>query len=92
MQAPRLVTQALDQVAATPTERSKSVAALGRLVIAHIVMRRLGDNGIDDIASDWDNRLANVPGHVYAVVLDLSGSVRRRLTEQGLPSGKVSCT
>jgi hypothetical protein len=88
VQALRLVTDALDQVAATPTERSKSVAALGRLVIAHMVMRRLGDDRIDDIASDWDNRLANVPGHVYAAVLDLSGSVRRRLTEKSLPSGK----
>jgi hypothetical protein len=88
VQALRLVTKALDQVAATPTERSKSVAVLGRLVIAHMVMRRLGDNRIDDIASDWDNRLANVPGHVYAAVLDLSGSVRRRLTEMGLPYGR----
>ncbi|HEY6785699.1 MAG TPA: hypothetical protein VI365_00140 [Trebonia sp.] len=84
VQALRLVTEALDQVAATPTERSKSVATLGRLVIAHMVMRRLGDDRIDDIASDWDNHLANVPGHVYAAVLDLSGSVRRRLTEMGL--------
>ncbi len=88
VQALRLVSEALDQVAATPTERSKSVAALGRLVIVHMVMRRLGDDRIDDIASDWDNHLANVPGHVYAAVLDLSGSVRRRLTEKGLPVGK----
>ena len=88
VQALRLVTEALNQVAATPTERSKSVAVLGRLVIAHMVMRRLGDDRIDDIASDWDNRLAKVPGHVYAAVLDLSGSVRRRLTKNGLPSGK----
>jgi hypothetical protein len=88
VQALRLVTEVLDHVDATPTELSKSVAALGRLVFAHIVMRRLGDNRIDDIASDWDDCLANLPGHVYATVLDLSGSVRRRLTEKGLLSRK----
>jgi AIPR protein/uncharacterized protein DUF4357 len=88
VQTLRLVTEALDQVAAAPTERSKSVAVRGRLIITYMVMRRLGDDRIDDIASDWDNRLANVPGHVYAAVLDLSGGVRRRLTEKGLPSGK----
>jgi hypothetical protein len=88
VQALRLVTEALDQAAATPTERSKSVAALGRLIIAHMVMRRLGDDRIDDIASDWDSRLAKVPGHANVAVLDLSGSVRRRLKEMGLTSGK----
>ena len=85
---PAPVTAALDQVAATPTERSKSVAVLGRLIITHVVMHRLSDDKLDDIDSDWDNQLANVPGHVYTVLLDLSGSVRRRLTEKGLPTGK----
>lgn len=88
VQTLRRVTAALDQVAATPTERSKSVAVLGRLIITHVVMHRLSDDKLDDIDSDWDNQLANVPGHVDTVLLDLSGSVRRRLTQQGLPTGK----
>jgi AIPR protein/Domain of unknown function (DUF4357) len=88
VQTLRLVTEALDQITATPTERSKSVAVRGRLIITHIVMRRLGDDRIDDIASDWDNHLATVPGHANTAVLDLSGSVRRRLTEKGLLDGK----
>jgi hypothetical protein len=50
------------------------------------VFRRLGNDGIDDIASDWDSQLANVQGHVHAALWDLTASVEDRLTKKGAPA------
>lgn len=36
------------------TEREKEVAVLGDFLIAHVVFQRLGSDGIEDVASDWD--------------------------------------
>ena len=81
----RLVTESLNQVTAATTERTKSVAVLGRLIIAHLVMRRLGDDGIDDIASDWDSRLANVPRHAHAALRDLAAGVANKPAKKATP-------
>ena len=68
------------------TERQKEVAVVGDLLIAHIVFGRLGNDGIDDIASDWDSRLADVPRHVHAALRDLTARVEDRLKKKGAPA------
>ena len=60
------------------------------LIIAHLVMRRLGDDGIDDIASDWDSRLANVPRHAHAALRDLAASVEKSPRRRPRPR-RASC-
>jgi hypothetical protein len=49
----RAVTSELSKAAETATPQGKAVAVLGRLVIAHVIFRLLGDEGIGDFASDW---------------------------------------
>jgi hypothetical protein len=46
--------------------REKAVAALGDLVIAYSVFRRLGNEGIGDIASRWEERLHEVGRYTRA--------------------------
>jgi hypothetical protein len=60
VRALRLITAELHGESACTTQREKAVAVLGDLVIAHIVFRRLGDDGIGDIDSNWDDRLRDV--------------------------------
>jgi hypothetical protein len=60
VRALRLITAELHGESACTTQREKAVAVLGDLVIAHIVFRRLGDEGIGDIDSNWDDRLRDV--------------------------------
>ena len=86
VRALRIIRAELQKNGACTTEREKEVAVLGDLLIAHIVFRRLGNDGIDDIASDWDSQLANVPGHVHAALWDLTASVEDRLTKKGAPA------
>jgi hypothetical protein len=86
VQALRIIRAELQKNDACTTEREKEVAVLGDLLIAHIVFRRLENDGIDDIASDWGSRLANVPGYVHAALLDLTASVEDRLAKKGAPA------
>ena len=89
VRALRIIRAELQKNGTCTTERQKQVAVLGDLLIAHIVFGRLGNDGIDDIASGWDSQLANVPGHVHAALRDLTASVEGRLTKKGtLPPGK----
>jgi hypothetical protein len=60
VRALRLIMAELHEESACTTQREKAVAVLGDLVIAHIVFRRLGDEGIGDIDSKWDDRLRDV--------------------------------
>jgi hypothetical protein len=86
VRALRIIRAELQKNSACTTERQKEVAVLGDLLIAHIVFGRLGNDGIDDIASGWDSQLANVPGHVHAALWDLTASVEGRLTKKGAPA------
>jgi AIPR protein/Domain of unknown function (DUF4357) len=86
VRALRIIRAELQKTGACTTEREKEVAVLGDLLIAHIVFRRLGNDGIDDIASGWDSQLANVPGHVHAALQDLTASVEDRLAKKGAPA------
>jgi hypothetical protein len=83
VQTLRLVTASLDQVVAATTERDKSVAVLGRLIIAFIVMQRLGDDRINDVASDWDSCLSNVQGHTHMALRDLAARIEGKPLKRG---------
>ena len=83
----RIIRAELQKDGTCTTEREKEVAVLGDLFIAHIVFRLLGNDGIDDIASDWDNRLKDVPGHVQtALWWGLTAGVEARLAIRGGPA------
>jgi hypothetical protein len=83
----RIIQAELQKDGACGTEREKEVAVLGDLFIAHIVFRLLGNDGIDDIASDWDNRLKDVPGHVQAALWwGLTAGVEARLSTGRAPA------
>jgi hypothetical protein len=41
------------------------------LLIAHMVARRIGDDGIDEPDSGWEDLLVGIPGHVEAVLAAL---------------------
>jgi AIPR protein/Domain of unknown function (DUF4357) len=83
----RIIQAELQKDGACTTEREKEVAILGDLFIAHIVFRLLGNDGIDDIASDWDNRLKDVPGHVQtALWWGLTAGVEARLSTGRAPA------
>jgi hypothetical protein len=86
VRALRIIRAELQKNGTCTTEREKEIAVLGDLLIAHIVFRRLGNDGIDDIASGWDSQLANVPSHVHAALRDLTASVEGKLTKRGAPA------
>ena len=91
VRALRIIRAELQKNGTCITERQKQVAVLGDLLIVHIVFGCLGNDGIDDIASDWDSQLANVPGHVHAALKDLTASVEDRLAKKRAPSpGRAS--
>ncbi|WP_433477949.1 AIPR family protein [Spirillospora sp. CA-142024] len=60
VRALRLVMNELHRECAVITQREKAVGVLGDLFIAHIVFRCLGNEGIGDIASKWEDRLSRV--------------------------------
>ncbi len=86
VRALRIIRAELQENGTCATEREKEVAVLGDLLIAHIVFGRIGNDGIDDIASGWDSQLANVPRHVHAALRDLTASVEGRLTKKSAPA------
>jgi hypothetical protein len=86
VRALRIIRAELEKNGACTTERQKEVAVLGDLPIAHIVFGRLGNDGIDDIASGWDSQLERVPSHVHAALHDLTASVEDRLAKKGAPA------
>lgn len=86
VRALRLIRAELQKDGTCTTEREKEVAVLGDLLIAHIVFQKLGDDGIDDIASDWDGNLPDVARHVHEALRNLTVSVERRLKKNGIPA------
>jgi hypothetical protein len=66
VQAQRLIMAELQGESTCTTQREKAVGVLGDLAIAHIVFQRLGDEGITDIDSKWDDRLHEVAQHTRA--------------------------
>lgn len=62
----RLIIDELHGESACTTQREKAVAVLGDLVIAHIVFRWLGNEGIGDIASEWEGQLRRVAQYTRA--------------------------
>ena len=98
VRALRLIMAELHEESACTTQREKAVAVLGNLVIAHIVFRRLGDEGIGDIDSKWDDRLCEVAHYTRAArdalvrkvnaELPAESSVREGLQAGVLPSAK----
>lgn len=86
VRAMRIIRAELEKNGACTTEREKEVAVLGDLLIGHIVFRRLGNDGIGDIASGWDSQLANVPGYVHGALQDLTASVEHGLTQWRKPA------
>ncbi|HEX3965984.1 MAG TPA: AIPR family protein [Trebonia sp.] len=61
VRALRLIKAELGGESVCTTQREKAVAVLGDLIVAHIVFRRLGDEGVGDFDSKWDDRLREVP-------------------------------
>jgi hypothetical protein len=76
----RLIMDELHTVPAHFTQREKAVAALGDLVIAYSVFRRLGNEGIGDIASRWEERLHEVSRYTRAAGYALVEKVDAELT------------
>jgi hypothetical protein len=95
VQTLRRITEELDQVTEATTERGKSVAVLGRLIIAHTVMRHLGDNRINDIASEWENGWSRVPELTVRSFLMLTETISSHLaagkSEKDNIKGVASC-
>lgn len=81
----RAINSALHADGTCRTEREKEVAVLGDFLIAHIVFQRLGSDGIEDVASGWDERLAIIPGHVRTALRSLSAAVTGQLAKRGAP-------
>jgi hypothetical protein len=68
----RMIMHELHREEGLTSEREKTIAVLGDLLIAHVVFRQLGDEGIDDIQSDWENW--------WSSVAELTGRTLRTLT------------
>jgi hypothetical protein len=86
VQALRLIMDELHGESACTTQREKAVAVLGDLVIAHIVFRWLGNEGIGDIASQWEGRLRKVAQYTRAARRALVDKVDAKLAAR-LASG-----
>jgi hypothetical protein len=67
----RAVRDALHDVRSTLSGRSASIAESGALLITHIVFQRIGDDGIDELDSEWESGLDEVSAHVEAVLAQL---------------------
>jgi len=82
VQALRVIMGELHGESACTTQREKAVGVLGDLVIAHVVFRWLGDEGIGDIASQWEGRLYLVAQHTRAAQRALVDKVNAKLAAQ----------
>lgn len=94
VRALRLVIDELHEEFECVTQREKAVAVLGDLVIAHIVFRWLGNEGIDDVASDWEGRLCKVAQYTraarHALLDKINASLASRRPAPGKGFGRVS--
>lgn len=85
VRALRLIMDELHAETACTTQREKAVAVLGDLVIAHIVFRWLGNEGIGDIASTWEERLGKVTQFTCAARQALVDKVDAKLEARTAP-------
>jgi hypothetical protein len=69
-------------------ERDKTVAVLGDLLIAHVVFQRLGDDGIDDVRSDWEDRWSHLATHTVQTLRALVSRVDSALTSAPMSRNK----
>ncbi|WP_290050372.1 AIPR family protein [Amycolatopsis solani] len=67
----RAVRDALHDVRSTLSGRSASIAESGALLIAHIVFQLVGTDGIEEIDSEWESGLNEVPALVEGVLAQL---------------------
>jgi hypothetical protein len=79
VRALRLIMAELQRELPGTTQREKAVAVLGDLIIANIVFDRLGDEGIRDFDSNWDDRLTEVAQHTRAALNSLVRKVNAKL-------------
>jgi hypothetical protein len=79
VRALRLIMDELHRESACATQREKAVAVLGDLVIAHIVFRWLGNDGIGEFASKWEDRLREVAQYTRAAQHALVDKVDAKL-------------
>lgn len=79
VQTMRVIMEALQQDHVISSERTKTVAALGDLLIAHVVFQQLGDDGINDIGTNWDDQLSFVAWHAVEALGSLVASVNQQL-------------
>jgi len=87
VRALRLVMDELRDSACT-TQREKAVSVLGDLVIAHIVFRWLGNEGIGDVAANWEGQLCMVSQYTRAARYALLKEVDAKLASRPPAPGK----
>jgi hypothetical protein len=81
--AMRLMMNELDGGSACTTQREKVVAVLGDLVIANIVFRWLGDEGIGDVTSEWEDQLREISRCTRSALHTLVDRVDIKLSGRG---------
>lgn len=85
----RAVMAELHRPGAAAGHREKAVAVLADLIIAHVVFRQLGDQGVDDISSNWEDQLTSVPDRTSAALRTLAAVVTSELGPGDFTSKKV---
>jgi len=85
----RLIRAELERDGVVTGQREKSVAVLGDLLIAHIVFRRLGDEGIGHFESDWEDLLPSVAEQTRWALRSLVAKVDVRLMSGPASKNKV---
>jgi hypothetical protein len=71
----RMVMAELHRSEGLSWQREKSVAVLGDLLVASMVFRLLGDDGIDDVRSTWEGGWAKVPAQTDLALQTLVSAV-----------------
>jgi len=78
----RMITAELHRSAELTSQRAKAVAVFGDLVIAHVVFRQLGDEGIDDFGSNWRIRQSSIGQHARTALHALVARVDTKLASE----------
>jgi len=86
VRALRRIMDELHEESSCTTQREKAVAVLGNLVIAYIVFRWLGNEGIGDISPEWEERqLCEVAHCTREARHALTGKVNAKLAARPAP-------
>jgi hypothetical protein len=89
VQTLRAITAELHRDGVVTSQRMKAVAALGEMLVAYVVFRQLGDEGIDDIGSNWGDESPAVSRHTGAGLRGLVARVDAELARG--PSSRDNC-